>query len=180
MGILEITAATKDFAALDKLEDYVSRTGRLCPGDDRCDVTASMNVLIREARGEKISVAARLQDEGTVQAEAASNPPTYRTYLVLRKLRMKLETGNVTPGYQAALNIIVKRFPQGIFQRIVNAKYHESIPELEAVANSLEACMSKWTAPGQDWVGNAIDKECADSSQGHEMVAMALYVLRQL
>jgi len=178
MGILEITAATKDFAALDKLEDYTRRTGRLCPGDDRCDITPSMKLLMREARGYHPNALERAQDEVTIQAEALSTPPTYRTYLVLRKLRIKLETGNVTPGYQAAVDAIVKRFPQGIFQRIIAAKYRESESELNSAAEALEKCMSKWDNAGSDWIGNAIDKECADKSQGHELVAMAKWILK--
>ena len=178
MGLLEATVATQDFRALDKLEDYVSRTGRLCPGDDRCDITPSMRLLMKEARGGKPTIAERIQDEATIQGEALSNPPTYRTYLVLRKLRIKLETGNVTPGYQSALDVILKRFPQGIFQRIINAKYQESTKLLNSAANALELCMYKWENAGDDWVGNAIDKECANKSQGHEMVSMAKYILR--
>jgi hypothetical protein len=178
MGILEVTAATKDFAALDKLEAYVAATGRLCPGDDRCDITPSMRLLMKEARGYKPTALERAQDELTIQGEAVSNPPTYRTYLVLRKLRIKLETGNVTPGYQAALDVVLKRFPKGIFQRIIDAKYNESERKLASAANALELCMAKWTSAGQDWVGNAIDKECADSPQGHELVAMAKWILR--
>jgi hypothetical protein len=178
MGILEITAATKDFAALDKLEAYVAATGRLCPGDDRCDITPSMKLLMREARGYHPNALERAQDELTIQGEAVSNPPTYRTYLVLRKLRIKLDTGNVTAGYKAALDPIVKRFPQGIFQRIIAAKYRESEAELNSAAEALEKCMAKWTSAGQDWVGNAIDKECADKSQGHEITAMAKWILR--
>jgi hypothetical protein len=178
MGILEITAATKDFSALDKLESYVAATGRLCPGDDRCDITPSMRLLMKEARGYKPNALERAQDELTIQGEAVSNPPTYRTYLVLRKLRIKLETGNVTPGYQAAVDVILKRFPKGIFQRIIDAKYNESERKLASAANALELCMAKWTTAGQDWVGNAIDKECADSPQGHELVAMAKWILR--
>lgn len=178
MGILEITAATKDFAALDKLEDYTRRTGRLCPGDDRCDITPSMKLLMREARGYRPNALERAQDEVTIQAEALSTPPTYRTYLVLRKLRIKLETGNVTAGYQAAVDAIVKRFPQGIFQRIIAAKYRESESQLNSTADALERCMMKWDTAGSDWVGNAIDKECVDKSQGHEMVAMAKWIIR--
>ena len=178
MGILEITAATKDFAALDKLESYVAATGRLCPGDDRCDITPSMKLLMREARGYHPNALERAQDEVTIQAEALSTPPTYRTYLVLRKLRIKLETGNVSAGYQVALDAIIKRFPHGIFQRIVGAKYRESEAELTSAADALEKCMAKWTSAGDDWVGNAIDKECADKSQGHELVAMAKWIIR--
>ena len=178
MGILEITAATKDFAALDKLEAYVAATGRLCPGDDRCDITPSMRLLMKEARGGKPTLAERMQDELTIQAEALSTPPTYRTYLVLRKLRIKLETGNVTLGYQAALDAVIKRFPQGIFQRIIHAKYHASEDELNSVANALEGCMGKWDNAGDDWVGNAIDEECVTKSQGHELVSMAKWILR--
>jgi hypothetical protein len=178
MGLLEATVAAQDFRALDKLEDYTQRTGRLCPGDDRCDITASMALLMKEARGGKPTIAERIQDEATIQGEALSNPPTYRTYLVLRKLRIKLETGNVTPGYQAALDAILKRFPQGIFQRIINAKYQESTKLLNSAANALELCMSKWDNAGNDWIGNAIDKECADNSQGHELVSMAKWILR--
>jgi len=178
MGILEITAATKDFAALDKLEAYVAATGRLCPGDDRCDITPSMKLLMREARGYKPTLAERMQDELTIQGEAVSNPPTYRTYLVLRKLRIKLDTGNVTPGYQAALDVILRRFPKGLFQRIIDAKYNESERKLASAATALESCMAKWTTAGSDWIGNAIDRECADASQGHELVAMAKWILR--
>jgi len=178
MGILEITAATKDFAALDKLEAYVAATGRLCPGDDRCDLTPSMKLLMKEARGGKPTLAERMQDELTIQGEAVSNPPTYRTYLVIRKLRIKLETKNVTAGYHAAIDAVLKRYPSGIFQRIVGAKYRESEAELTSAADALEKCMAKWTSAGQYWVGNAIDKECADKSQGHEMVAMAKWILR--
>ena len=178
MGILEITAATKDFAALDKLEAYVAATGRLCPGDDRCDITPSMMLLMKEARGYKPNFAERIQDEATIQGEALSNPPTYRLYLVIRKLRIKLETKNVTAGYHAAIDAVLKRYPQGIFQRIVGAKYRESEAELTSAADALEKCMAKWTSAGQDWIGNAIDKECADKSQGHEITAMAKWILR--
>ncbi len=178
MGILEITAATKDFAALDKLEAYVEATGRLCPGDDRCDITPSMRLLMKEARGYKPTLVERIQDEATIQGEALSNPPTYRTYLVIRKLRIKLETKNVTSGYHAAIDAVLKRYPQGIFQRIVGAKYRESEAELTRAADALEKCMAKWSNAGDDWVGNAIDKECADKSQGAELVSLAKYILR--
>ena len=178
MGILEVTAATKDFAALDKLEAYVAATGRLCPGDDRCDLTPSMKLLMREARGYKPNALERAQDELTIQGEALTSPPTYRTYLVIRKLRIKLETKNVTAGYHAAIDAVLKRYPSGIFQRIVGAKYRESEAELTSAADALEKCMAKWTSAGQDWVGNAIDKECADKSQGHELVAMSKWILR--
>jgi hypothetical protein len=73
---------------------------------------------------------------------------------------------------------VLKRYPQGIFQRVVGAKYRESEAELMSAANALEKCMSKWQKPGQDWIGNAIDKECASKSQGHELVAMAKWILR--
>jgi hypothetical protein len=178
MGILEITAATKDFTALDKLEAYVSATGRLCPGDDRCDLTPSMKLLMREARGYHPNALERAQDELTIQGEALTSPPTYRTYLVLRKLRIKLETGNVTPGYQAALDVILKRFPKGLFQRIIDAKYNESERKLASAANALELCMSKWNTSGSDWIGNAIDRECADAPQGHELVSLGKFILR--
>jgi hypothetical protein len=178
MGILEITAATKDFAALDKLEDYVSRTGRLCPGDDRCDITPSMRLLMKEARGYKPTLVERIQDEATIQGEAVSNPPTYRTYLVIRKLRIKLETKNVTAGYHAAIDAVLKRYPSGIFQRIVGAKYRESEAELTSAADALERCMVKWDNAGDDWIGNAIDKECADAPQGHDLVSLGKFILR--
>jgi hypothetical protein len=178
MGLLEATVAAQDFRALDKLEDYTQRTGRLCPGDDRCDITPSMKLLMKEARGYKPTIAERLQDEVTIQGEALSNPPTYRTYLVIRKLRIKLETKNVTAGYHAAIDAVLRRYPQGIFQRVVGAKYRESEAELMSAANALEKCMSKWEKAGNDWIGNAIDKECADNSQGHELVAMAKWILR--
>jgi len=133
---------------------------------------------MREARGYKPTLAERMQDELTIQGEAVSNPPTYRLYLVIRKLRIKLETKNVTAGYHAAIDVVLKRYPSGIFQRIVGAKYRESEAELTSAADALEKCMAKWTSAGQDWVGNAIDKECADKSQGHELVAMSKWILR--
>jgi hypothetical protein len=133
---------------------------------------------MKEARGYKPNFAERIQDELTIQGEAVSNPPTYRTYLVIRKLRIKLETKNVTAGYHAAIDAVLKRYPSGIFQRIVGAKYRESEAELTSAADALEKCMAKWTSAGQDWVGNAIDKECADKSQGHELVAMSKWILR--
>jgi len=57
-------------------------------------------------------------------------------------------------------------------------KYRESESELNSAADALEKCMLKWDTAGSDWVGNAIDKECADKSQGHELVAMAKWILK--
>jgi hypothetical protein len=133
---------------------------------------------MKEARGEKISPAERLQDEATIQGEALTAPPTYRMYLVIRKLRLKLETKNATAGYHAAIDVILKRYPSGIFQRIVGAKYRESERQLFAAANALELCMAKWDNAGNDWIGNAIDRECADAPQGHDLAAMAKFILR--
>lgn len=179
MGILEITVASGDFSALDKLEDYTRRTGGLCPGDDRCDITPSMRLLMREVRGYNATFAERVQDEATIQGEAIAAPPTYRMYLVLRKLRLKLETKNVTAGYQAALDAALRRYPSGLFQRVLAAKYRHSEAQLHSAADALEVCMSKWENAGNDWIGNAIDRECAAHSQGHELVGLAKWIMEK-
>lgn len=179
MGILEVTVASGDFSALDKLEDYLSRTGRLCTGDDRCDLTPSMKLLMREVRGYNPTIGERLQDEATIQAEALAAPASYRMYLVLRKLRLKLETKNVTAGYQAALDVVLRRYPSGIFQRILASKYRQSEVELKSAADALVVCMQQWENAGDDWIGNAIDRECAAHSQGHELVGMAKWILEK-
>jgi hypothetical protein len=176
LGLIEATVATGDGEPLRRVRAYAKANGNLlCPMESKCRVTPSVNLLAYEATGGRASVLERAQDEATLISEASANPPTYQSYLVMRKLNLWHELGHDTPGYRQAASILVKRFPKHIFARYVNVKMNGG--DMGPVATDLLACMKSWNEPGTEWWGGAFDG-CSPVSQGHELVALAKAVQR--
>lgn len=174
IGLVEATLSSKDTEPLRRVQAYF-RAHRLCPGDNRCDVTPSVALLVKETLGSKASIAERIQDETTINAEAASVPATYQAYLVMRKLNIHHILGNNTPSYRHAAMLLKRRFPNHLFARYVDILMNGG--EKDSVAIPLTTCLIQWKGPGNKWWGDAFDG-CASSSQGHELVALAQALLR--
>lgn len=176
LGLLEATVATRDREGLQSVMRYVQEEGNLCPGDDRCRITPSVRTLIKDVLGEKVGEIERTLDAETVYMEAESVPPTYQAYLVARKLMLHIRTKTLTAGYARAAKRLSERFPESLFIEVVNnvanGENHKHL------VKALTECLAKWQQPGGDWWGNAINRHCTDDMQGHEMVALAHYLLR--
>ena len=176
LGLLEATVATRDRTGLLAVMRYVSSTGSLCPGDDRCRVTPSIRTAVKDVLDEKVGTAERALDVETVYMEAETAPPTYRAYLVARKLMLHIRTGTMNVGYARAAKRLAERFPNSLFIEVVDKVSNDG--SLKHVTRELTKCLASWQRPGPDWWGNAIERHCTDSMQGHELVALGKYLLR--
>jgi hypothetical protein len=154
----------------------MSKKGNLCPGDDRCRITPSVRTAIKDVLGEKVGTAERALDAETVYMEAESAPANYLAYLVARKLMIHIRTKTMNKGYAMAAMRLSKRFPESLFIGVVNNLANDE--DHKHVAQALTDCLREWEEPGPDWWGSAINRHCTDKMQGHEMVALAKYLLR--
>jgi len=175
MGVLEVTRASKNVSAINRILAYVKRTGRLCPGDSRCDITPSMQVLINQALGKDISKTERRIDEETIKLEAATVPKGYQTYLVARKLMLHIRYGTLTTQYIKAADTLKKRFPNSLFIRTVYEISHNG--KFLSIADDLAACLSTWKESGLGWVGEGLEQTCPVASHGAELVSLGEFLL---
>lgn len=171
MGLLE----SGDKESIKRVAAYIKDTGRLCPGDDRCDMTPSMRMLLEESLGVSHSTAEKLFDVETIHIEAMTAPANYRAYLVARKLMLKIRLKTLTVGHAKVAKELYDRFPKNPFLQAVNAAANGK--SFDPVAEALTACLEKWQKPGDDWWGNAMGG-CTDKQQGHELVALGKYLLQ--
>lgn len=178
LGVLEATVASKNKAPLKRLLGYVSRTGKLCPDatDNKCDLTPSVQTLLKYVTGQKVVVLERELDENTILAEVHTAPIGYRVYLTARKLRLIHVTGHSTAGYGKSVSVLHSRFPNSFYIRILNAMYFGK--SFDPIANDLTACLERWQVTGKDWFGDALEKGCTDKHQGADLVSMARYLLQ--
>lgn len=170
MGLIE----SGDVPSIKRVAAYIKANGRLCPGDDRCDMTPSMRMLLEESLGVGHSTAEKLFDAETIHIEAMTAPANYRAYLVARKLMLKVRLKTLTVGHAKVAKELYNRFPKNPFFMAVNAAANGK--SFDPVAKALTACLSRWKAPGSDWWGNAMDG-CTDKQQGHEIVALSKFLL---
>lgn len=178
LGLLEGSLARRDFAGLRNVMRYVQEKGNLCPGDDRCHVTASIRLLARQILGDAIGTSERAADEATLRAEALTAPQGYRAYLVARKLMLHLRTNHNSKSYAKTAALLEKRFPKMLFIRTVSKMANAGTPvQFEAIARDLTACMVTWSGPGLAWWSEEAFDGCAEKSYGHEMVALGQLLL---
>ncbi len=176
LGLLESTIAARNRQWLRLAMRYVQKEGNLCPGDDRCRITPSLRTTIKDVLGEKVSEAERALDIETVFMEAETTPATYRAYLVARKLMIHIRTGTMTSGYARAARRLAERFPESLFIEVVDKVSNGG--NLKTTAKALTACLASWEKPGPDWWGSAINRQCTNRQQGHELVALGKYLLQ--
>jgi hypothetical protein len=171
IGLLE----TRDTASIKRVMAYIKATGRLCPGDDRCDVTPSVRFLAEETLGVSHTKAQFAFDVETLWLEAETAPANYRAYLVGRKLLAHIRLGNLNSGYARVAKRLNERFPKNPFLAYVNAVANKKI--FDPIAKDLTACLASWKKPGADWWGNAMNG-CTAKQQGHELVALSKTLLQ--
>ena len=176
IGLIESTTASGNKEPLQRVWDYVQSTGKLCPdaGDGRCNLTQSVSILARDALGISVSSAERLEDFVTVNAEAATVPISYQTYLVSRKMGLKAMQNKLTPEYAHAISVLLARFPKNLFYRTVNEMAHKG--NFEPIVAELTKCLAQWKTPGKEWTWSAAGP-CIEDSQGHELVALGKFLL---
>jgi len=173
MGLSEGTLATGDQAPLRAVRAYWQAHGDLlCPDadDGRCHVTPSMKVIVKRVLGEKVSDLELSQDITTVTAEATTNPGNYRSYLVMRKLRLHMASGHLTPGDAHAVRILKNRFPKHLYAQYLDAAANSG--NFSEVQKGLLTCLQQWKSPGKAWWGDHFSG-CPQDDMGHELVAMA-------
>jgi hypothetical protein len=170
IGLLE----TRDKDSIKRVMAYIKATGRLCPGDDRCDVTPSVRFLAEETLGVAHTKAEIAFDIETLWLEAETAPPTYRAYLVGRKLLAHIRLGNLNSGYARVAKRLNERFPRNPFLAYVNAVANKK--SFDPIAKDLTACLAAWQKPGIDWWGDAMNG-CTSKQQGHELVALGKLLL---
>lgn len=177
IGVLEATFATRNFGPLNRLEGYISRTGKLCPDatDNRCDVTPGVKLLSKFVRKAKFTALERELDENVMLTEAASSPAGYRVYLVARKLMLIYRTGNATGGYTKSVRLLYKRFPKSLYIRVLHSLYVGD--SFNGSAKDLTACLNGWQKTGLDWFGDGMEVVCPAGSQGAELVALSKFIL---
>jgi hypothetical protein len=168
LGVIE----SGDKESLKRVMAYIKRTGRICPGDDRCNMTASVRMLAEKSLGISHSKSEQLIDIETLWLEAETAPKSYRAYLVGRKLLLHYHFGS--KGYVRVAKRLYERFPKNPFLHAVYALHAGK--SLDPVAKELTACLEKWEKPGIDWWGDAMDG-CTSKQQGHELTALGRLLL---
>lgn len=176
LGLLEATVASGDTNTLRAVVGYLQRQGRLCPGDDRCNITGSIIELWRLVLGEEVSKSERAVNGWTTELEAATVPAGYQAHLVSRKIMLHAELGTLTSSYTKSAATLVRRFPKSLFLRVTNAVANGG--DFIAIADDLAACMESWQGPGNAWIGEEIERGCQTLSYGHEYVSLAKYLLQ--
>jgi len=176
LGLLEGSIASGDRARLQSVVRYVQETGRLCPGDDRCNITGAIIELWRLVLGEKVSEAERAVNGWTIEVEAMNVPAGYQSHLVARKIMLHAQLGTLTTSYAKAAATLRRRFPASLFVRTVDAVANGG--DFVAIADDLATCVERWEEPGNAWIGEEIERGCQARSYGHEYVALAKYLLQ--
>jgi len=175
LGLLEGSAAhTSD--SLKSAMRYIERTGRLCPGDDRCNLTGGVLELVKILLKTPISQAEKTVNDWTIQTEANTVPPGYQAHLVSRKIMLHAHLGTLTTGHAKAAAVLARRFPHSLFLRTAHAvaNHKEFLP----IAEDLATCMESWESPGNAWIGEEIERGCQKNSYGHEYVSLAKFLLQ--
>jgi hypothetical protein len=175
LGLLEATIASGDKSGLQSVMRYVSKKGNLCPGDDRCRITPSVRTAVKDVLGEKVGAAERALDAETLYMEAELAPANYRAYLVARKLMIHIRTHTMNKAYEMAAKRLDERFPENLFIAVVNNLANDE--DHKHVVQALTDCLREWKGPGPDWWGSAMKRHCTDKMQGHEMVALAKFLI---
>jgi hypothetical protein len=176
IGFYEAMEASKNFTLLRRHLRYTKSIGKLCPDatDNRCDITPGVAILARYVLGESVSMIERSQDASTILVEAHTAPPTYRAYLIARKLRLVYITGNADKYYEQAAKVLYSRFPKSMYIRVVHSLYTNG--GFNGVVKDLTKCMKEWKKPGMDWFGNAIDNVCTGNHQGSDLQSLAIFL----
>lgn len=180
LGHVEAATATGERALLGRVWAYVQRTGKLCPdaSDNRCDVTPSVSILVRDALGLNVAGVERAADFPVVNAEAVSAPAGYRASLVARKVHLKVRQGRLTAEYAHASRVLLKRFPKNLWYRLVERMANKgSNEDFSAIGQELVTCMERWEQPGKEWAWHTGTEACGPA-QGHELVAVARLLVR--
>lgn len=175
-GLFEATIASGDRTGLQSVVRYLQEQGRLCQGDDRCNITGSIIELWRLVLGQEVSETERAVNGWTTEVEAATVPPGYQAHLVSRKIMLHAELGTLTSSYAKAAATLARRFPKSLFLRVTNAVANGG--DFIAIADDLAACMESWQGPGNAWIGEEIERGCQTLSYGHEYVSLAKYLLQ--
>lgn len=175
LGLLEAVVASGDRARLQHVVRWVQAEGRLCPGDDRCNLTGSLIELWRLVLGETVSQAERTVGGWTTEVEAASVPPGYQAHLVSRKIMLHAKLGTLTTSYSKAAATLARRFPKSLFIRVTDAVANGR--DFLPIADDLATCMEQWEGQGNAWIGEEIERGCQKRSYGHEYVALAKFML---
>jgi hypothetical protein len=170
IGLLE----TRDKESIKRVMAYIKANGRLCPGDDRCDVTPSVRFLAEETLGVAHTKAEIAFDIETLWLEAETAPPTYRAYLVGRKLLAHIRLGNLNSGYARVAKRLNERFPRNPFLAYVNAVANKK--SFDPIAKDLTACLAQWEGNGDAWHGNEM-AGCQKRSYGHHLIGLGYSIL---
>jgi hypothetical protein len=176
LGLLEGTLASGDRARLQHVVRWVQETGRLCPGDDRCNITGSLIELWQLVLDKKVSAAERAVNGWTTEVEAMGVPAGYQTHLVARKIMLHAQLGTLTESYTRAAATLRRRFPASLFVRTVDAVANGG--DFVSIADDLATCMQRWEGPGNAWIGEEIERGCQIRSYGHEYVSLAKFLLQ--
>lgn len=175
LGLLEGTIASGNRKGLFAVMRYVHETGKLCPGDSRCNLTGSTMLLAKLTAGEEVSEAERATDEWVTLLEAKNTPAGYQAHLISRKIMLHAFLGTLTEDYSRAAAILAGRFPKSLFVRTTDAVANRK--DFGRIAEDLATCMASWEAPGNAWIGEEIEHGCQKRSYGHEYVALAKFLL---
>jgi hypothetical protein len=176
IGLIEGTVASGDTSVLRSVVDYIDKTGRLCPGDNRCNITGSIMELWRLALGETVTAGESQINGWATEIEAKTVPPGYQVHLIMRKIMLHAKLGKLSSSYSKAAATLKKRFPKSLFVRTVDAVANRG--EFVGVAEDLAACMERWERSGTGWVGEEVERGCQTSGYGHEYVSLAKFLLQ--
>ncbi|MBF0364124.1 MAG: hypothetical protein HQK50_01050 [Oligoflexia bacterium] len=181
LGMIEATVAGFPYEdGLARIERYYNRTGKLCPesSDNRCIMTPTMWIYFKDLSRRLVSKRERVLDEQMLNIEAGVNPLNYRSYLVSRQIFIKARMGKLTDAYAGAMKNLYTRAPNNMWFRTV---YHVtnggSDVDFEKIAESLVSCMKQWHEPGLEFLWNEGNVECVQGTYGHELVALAYFLL---
>jgi hypothetical protein len=88
---------------------------------------------------------------------------------------LHIQTKTLTTGYAKAAKRLSQRFPESLYIELVNNLANDE--NHSHLVQALTKCLRGWEAPGGDWFGSAINRHCTDSQQGHELVALAKFLI---
>ncbi len=166
---------------LRRLWDYYRATGKLCPHptDNRCWVSPSMMLLTKWALGEKFTDVERAADEVTLNTEAQTVPLTFQADLVAKHIFAIAKMNRLTASYAHAAMLLNRRAPNNLWISTVYRVTNGGKPgDFDAIGESLLSCMRTWSKPGTDWTFSHGNTACVPNVYGHELVALAHFLLR--
>jgi hypothetical protein len=138
-----------------------------------------VEVIVKDTLGIKVGWFDRIVSDEGISIAAMTVSGNYQAKLVAYELAIKIAQGKVTSRNQFAAAKLASRFPNNIFYQIIDKRINGgSQEEFDKLGNKLIECMTAWTEPGNSDITLSGNNQCIANSHGHDLIALANYLLR--